>query len=53
MTTAQAVNSVTTGYETELWRMAHTLRGSMDADTRRLDAAIENKLTTLGFGGRQ
>ncbi|MDE0283663.1 MAG: type I restriction-modification system subunit M N-terminal domain-containing protein, partial [Gammaproteobacteria bacterium] len=24
-------NSATTGYEAELWRMADTLRGSMDA----------------------
>ncbi len=31
MTTAQAPNSVTTGYEADLWRMADALRGSMDA----------------------
>ncbi len=31
MTTAQAPNSVITGYEAELWRMADALRGSMDA----------------------
>ena len=33
----------TTGYEAELWAMAATLRGSMDA-------AIEANITALGFG---
>ena len=31
MTTATLANSATTGYESELWRMADALRGSMDA----------------------
>ena len=31
MTISKPANSVTTGYEAELWRMADALRGSMDA----------------------
>ena len=31
MTTAKPANSITTGYEADLWRMADALRGSMDA----------------------
>ena len=30
-TTESSGNSVSTGYESDLWRMADTLRGSMDA----------------------
>ena len=29
-----------TGYEAELWRMADTLRGSMDAADRRVGASV-------------
>ena len=35
-----------TGYEAELWAMADTLRGSMDA-------AIAENLKALGFGNRR
>ncbi len=41
MTTANPANSVTTGYEADLWRMADALRGSMDA--------AEYKHTVLGL----
>ena len=41
MTIANPANSVTTGYEAELWRMADALRGSMDA--------AEYKHTVLGL----
>ena len=41
--TPQISTGATTGYEAELWAMADTLRGSMDA-------AIEANLTALGFG---
>ena len=35
-------NGAVTGYESELWQMADTLRGAMDA-------AIAGNLKTLGF----
>ena len=42
----EAGSGATTGYESELWQMADTLRGAMDAP---IDTYIEN----LGFGVKE